>query len=336
MNIRNRLSFATIALFMLILAINNLLPQKDYPANKSGPEIDFVVENGEFGSAIAAKLVTSDVIKSADVFIEEFITDPKAQGISAGVHRIETNVPARVAIEQLLDPRRLVDQVVVREGTNLNDVIKLLKKSKNIDAAGFTNKSLQLISSIFPELSKSLEGALYPAHYSFAPGTPLVSALEQMVAKAKSVASSTGLDMGYEGYNAFEVLTIASMVQLEGDPTNFDKVARVIYNRLNIGMPLQLNATVQYASNDRGKILVTNKEVQINSPYNTYKVVGLPPTPISNPGSEAISASLKPASGNWIYFITVAPGDTRFTNDFAEFSGWNTEFNRNVASGAFE
>ena len=59
MNIRNRLSFATIALFMLILAINNLLPQKDYPANKSGPEIDFVVENGEFGSAIAARNMCS-------------------------------------------------------------------------------------------------------------------------------------------------------------------------------------------------------------------------------------------------------------------------------------
>jgi UPF0755 protein len=336
MNIRNRLSLATIILFMAILAVNNLLPQKDYPTNKSGPEINFVVENGEFGSAIATKLVTSGVIKSADVFIEEFISNPKAQGISAGVHRIESKVPATVAIEQLLDPKRLVNQVIIREGTNLGDVIKVLKKSENIDAEEFSRESLQLVSPLFPELSKSLEGSLYPAHYSFAPGTSLISALEQMVAKAKSVASFSGLDIGFEDYNAYEVLTIASMVQVEGDPTNFEKVARVIYNRLKIGMPLQLNATVQYASNKRGEILVTNEDTKIISPYNTYRVVGLPPTPISNPGSAAISASLKPASGSWIYFITVAPGDTRFTSDFEEFSGWNMEFNRNVAAGVFK
>jgi len=101
-------------------------------------------------------------------------------------------------------------------------------------------------------------------------------------------------------------------------------------------MALQLNSTIQYANNSRGNIMLTLKETRINSPFNTYKRVGLPPTPISNPSTAAVKASLNPAPGDWLYFITVAPRDTRFTKDFAEFSKWNTEFNKNVAAGKFK
>ena len=101
-------------------------------------------------------------------------------------------------------------------------------------------------------------------------------------------------------------------------------------------MPLQLNSTVQYAANLRGRIGLSNKATQISSPYNTYIHTGLPPTPISNPGADAIASSLKPLDGNWLYFITVKPHDTRFTNDFALFQTWNTLYNNNLASGAFK
>ena len=157
-----------------------------------------------------------------------------------------------------------------------------------------------------------------------------------MVTKAESEYTKLGLNAGFGKYKAFELLTIASMVQIEGDPTNFSKVARVIYNRLEIGMALQLNATIQYATNSRGKIMLSNKATKINSPFNTYRFVGLPPTPIANPSKDAIAAALKPAAGDWLYFITVAPGDTRFTKNFVEFSNWNTEFNKNVAAGKFK
>jgi UPF0755 protein len=101
-------------------------------------------------------------------------------------------------------------------------------------------------------------------------------------------------------------------------------------------MALQLNATIQYATNSRGKIMLSNKATKINSPFNTYRFAGLPPTPIANPSKDAIVATLKPAAGDWLYFITVAPGDTRFTKNFVEFGNWNTEFNKNVAAGKFK
>jgi UPF0755 protein len=181
-----------------------------------------------------------------------------------------------------------------------------------------------------------LEGSLFPARYSFEQNTSVEKALKTMVAKAKSEYALLGVDAGYKKYKPFEVLTIASMVQIEGDPSNFSKVARVIYNRLKIGMALQLNATVQYATNSQGQIMLSNKATKINSPFNTYKFAGLPPTPIANPSKDAIIATLNPAVGDWLYFITVAPKDTRFTKDFKEFSKWNTEFNKNVAAGKFK
>ena len=112
--------------------------------------------------------------------------------------------------------------------------------------------------------------------------------------------------------------------------------AQVIYNRLKIGMPLQLNSTVQYAANLRGRIALSTAATKINSPYNTYRRVGLPPTPISNPSELAIKASLNPTQGDWIYFITVKPGDTRFTKNYEEFNAWTTLYNQNLANGLFK
>ena len=101
-------------------------------------------------------------------------------------------------------------------------------------------------------------------------------------------------------------------------------------------MPLQLNSTVQYAANLRGRIALSLAATKINSPYNTYKYVGLPPTPISNPSRLAIEASLKPASGDWLYFITVTPGDTRFTSQYSQFQEWEVLYQKNLKAGAFK
>lgn len=319
----------TVALFGLI----QLQPKDDFPKGKPGVEIKFLIADGELGSTIGANLEKSGVIKKASKFIEEFNKNSKAQGISPGEHRIETNIPVSVAVAQLLDSKRMNNLVVVKEGSTLSDVIKVLKSNDHISE---DKTDFRKVKSLYPNSSASLEGSLFPAHYSFEANTPISKALESMVTKSRSESTNNGLNLGYEKFSPFEVLTIASMVQIEGDPSNFAKVSRVIYNRLKIGMALQLNSTVQYAAKLRGKITLSTKATQINSPYNTYKRIGLPPTPISNPSTAAVKASLNPANGDWLYFITVAPGDTRFTKDFAQFSGWNTEFNKNVAAGKFK
>jgi len=333
MNLQRKIFLITFLGMIVIVGFLSLQPRNDFPSGKAGAEIEFLIQDGELGSSIATNLESKGVIKSAAKFVEEFTKDPKAQGISAGSHSIEINIPVETAIAQLLDPKRLNNLLVVKEGSTLSDVLGLLQSNEHISK---TDTSYASVKSLFPKSTKSLEGSLFPARYSFEDNISIANALNMMVAKAYTEYEKTGLFAGYEKYRPLDLLTIASMVQIEGDPSTFSRVARVIYNRLKIGMPLQLNATLQYATNSRGKIMLSNKATKLNSPYNTYKYLGLPPTPISNPSLDAIAATLKPASGDWLYFITVAPRDTRFTKDFAEFSTWNTEFNNNVAAGKFK
>jgi UPF0755 protein len=333
MRLQRRIFLITGLCALLLFGFLRLQPNNDFSPNNPGSEIVFLIQDGELGSSIAQNLENQGVVKSAAKFIEEFNRDPKASGISPGSHSIQTQIPARTAIEQLLDPKRMKSALVVREGSTFASVLSLLKTNENIAR---TKTGYGAVKPVYANPRNSLEGSLFPARYSFEANTSVERALKTMVAKAKSEYTRLGVDAGFDKYKPFEVLTIASMVQIEGDPSNFSKVARVIYNRLRIGMALQLNATVQYATNSQGQIMLSNKATKINSPYNTYRFAGLPPTPIANPSNDAIVATLNPDNGDWLYFITVAPKDTRFTKDFTEFSEWNTEFNKNVAAGKFK
>jgi len=301
----------------------------DFPPGSPGPEVAITINAGDYGSAIASNLASHGVIKSASTFLKVLSKDPRGNSIAPGSHRIETHLPAVLALSELLDTKRNHGAIAVTEGLTYSDIVKLLK-SAGISSSSSTPKPF------LANPRNSLEGQLFPATYFFAPGTSSNSALSSMVAKFHDLATSTGLLAGYEQYSPYEVLTVASMAQIEGDPTNFQKVARVIYNRLHMGMPLQLNSTVQYAANLRGQIALSRNATRFNSPFNTYIHVGLPPTPISNPGEAAISAALHPADGNWLYFITVKPHDTRFTNDYQTFQSWVTQYNNNLANGAFK
>jgi len=333
MTLQRRIFIISIACALLLSGFLRLQPSDDFSGKNPGAEIEFLIQDGELGSSIANNLESMGVIKSANKFIEEFTRDPKAQGISAGSHSIQTKISVKTAITQLLDPKRLNNLLVVKEGSTLSDVIAQLKLNDHVSTK---ETSYATVKPVYPNSRRSLEGSLFPANYSFEQNTSVADALQTMTLKAKSEYSKLGLDNGLDKYKPFELLTIASMVQIEGDLSNFSKVARVIYNRLNIGMALQLNSTVQYAANLRGKITLSNKATKIDSLFNTYKYRGLPPSPISNPSADAITATLNPVAGDWLYFITVAPRDTRFTKDFDEFFKWNTEFNKNVAAGKFE
>ncbi len=312
-------------------------PVHDYPTGKPGVEKIIVVSDGEFGAAIAKELQSRGIIKEASAFIA-LANQPSsgAQGISPGSHRIESHISSAEALSQLLDRKRFTNMVNIVEGTTLSDVLKVVEKDANISKSISATAAIRKIKPFLSNTRGSLEGQLFPASYTFAPGTTLQEAIQAMVSKFSVKSRELKLEKGLNSYNSYQVLTIASMVQIEGDAGDFAKVAGVIYNRLRIGMPLQLNSTVQYAAGLRGQIALSTAATKINSPYNTYKYVGLPPTPISNPGELAIHAALHPLASDYLYFITVKPHDTRFTKDYAEFQKWVTEYNKNRAAGAFK
>ena len=303
----------------------------DYPSGAAGAEIRIVVTKGESGTAIAQDLAKRHVIVNAATLINKMI-QRNIIGIAPGIHMIHTVIPSDQAIVELLDQKRISDVVLVLPGSSTVDVLRKLHLLTSLNQSD----RIGSLTPIFANPSNSIEGQLAPDQYSFAPGTTTHDALADMLQTFSNQRSISGLDAGYSGFTPYNILTIASMIQIEADPIDYPKVARVIYNRLKIGMPLQLNSTVQYALGLRGQIGLSTKSTKIDSPYNTYIHVGLPPTPISNPSLGAISGALNPVAGNWLYFITVSPHDTRFTNDFNAFEKWFILYKTNLAAGAFK
>jgi UPF0755 protein len=203
--------------------------------------------------------------------------------------------------------------------------------------AGFKESEIKsAISQLeLPTGFKSLEGLLFPAQYSFAKDTSAIDALQVMVDRATTQLSKSGIATSAGNYNAQKLLTMASIIQAEGKTKDFAKISRVIRNRLEKGMPLQMDSTVHYVQKARGNIFLSTKSTLLKSDYNTYRKYGLPPGPIGNPGFDAMFAAANPPAGDWIYFVTVAPSDTRFTASYDQFSTWKIEYKKNLRAGLF-
>ncbi|MEW2562546.1 endolytic transglycosylase MltG [Streptomyces griseorubiginosus] len=183
------------------------------------------------------------------------------------------------------------------------------------------------------------EGYLFPATYPLERNgrkmTP-EALLSFMVDTANKKFNGAPIAAGAQrnAMNVYQAVTIASIVQAEAaTKADMAKVARVVFNRLERGMPLQMDSTVNYALN-RSTLRTTSADTRIDSPYNSYQRMGLPPTPIDNPGEDAMRAAIAPAAGNWLYFVTVKPGDTRFTDNFEEHRRNVAEFNKNQKNAA--
>jgi UPF0755 protein len=305
----------------------------DYAVGSAGQEVIVEILSGESGSEIGRKLESLSVVKSSAAFFRVAVADSRSQRIAPGEHRIETRIPAKVALEQLLDPSRIPNLIVVKDGQRLSEI------SESIINFGISKVELEksIRNAFPPEMfsSKNIEGFLYPAQYSFnksVDGDEILSAmLNRFVSATKDIDWSNERD-----FTPFEIMVIASLVQTEGTPDVFGKVSRVIYNRLEKRMPLQFDSTVHYALERRGEIRVSLVDTKVKNRYNTFVYPGLPPGPIGSPTKPAIDAALNPEVGNWLYFVTVKPFDTRFTNSYDQFLEWKAEYKRNFKEGLFE
>jgi len=325
-------SVLVIYLLSIIKSGPNTAADFDCSSDPGQQSASIDVTSGETGLEIARELFEKDVIASSEVFFRLAVTDQKAALIAPGVHIIDTQICAQTALEQLLDSKRIAGLIAVAEGAWVSEVKKLFTKAgypQDEVKAAFANADV-------PKPFTQLEGLLFPAQYSFAQGTEADVALKEMIARGLAEVVKAGFLSESSKYSPQQLLTIASIIQAEGGDGDFTKVSRVIYNRLRIGMPLQMDSTVHFIMESRGNIFLSTKSTMINSPYNTYRKYGLPPGPIGNPGREAMKAALSPAPGDWLYFITVAPQDTRFTNSLEEFNTWKAIYKKNLRAGKFE
>ena len=331
-----------VALILALLALSALYISRsgpsvapDFPTNAmiaDQPEVVIEIPQGSSGSEIAKLLFENKVTKSSEAFFRVAVGDKRSEKIAPGNHRMSQNISARQALEQLLDPNRIPNLIKIYEGGWKSEVTDALRKY------GFTSTEIAAAfrQAKLPQGFKDIEGLLFPAQYTFAKGVTAQQAVQAMVDRFTSETVSQQLLQGSSEFSAAQLLTIASIVQAEGDAKDYAQVSRVIRNRLKIGMPLQLDSTVHFVKKVRGQIFLSTQSTLINSPYNTYKRYGLPPGPIGSPGVEAMKAALEPATGDWLFFITVAPGDTRFTKSIEEFNSWKSLYEKNRKAGAFK
>lgn len=306
----------------------------DYPGPGTG-EVIIEVESGDSSSAIGATLTDAGVVASADAFVDEAVADDRALGIQPGFFAMRKQMSAQGALERLLDPAARVEtQVVIPEGLRLDETVDRLAEASELPRRDFVDALDKPRSLGLPAYARgSAEGFLFPATYSFNPGTSAEQMLKAMIQRYHQAADSVRFVDGAvaAGYTPHEALTIASLVQAEVAVRDFGKASRVIANRLKLGMTLGFDSTINYALGIDDLTLV-NDQLDVDSPYNTYVNVGLPPGPINSPGEAAMQAAIAPTEGDWLYFVAVAPGsdETQFTADYQEFLQFKDEFYANV------
>lgn len=339
MNRYLRLILAFLAIAVLTFSIHllrsNVSTAPDFQAkqiSKGAPVVVIEIPAGASGSQVGDILFKAGVIKSSLAYFRTAVADSRSSQVAPGAHQLNTQISSRQALEQLLDPARIPNLIKILEGGWNSEVVTSLINygfSKNEISKAF--KDL-----VLPKGFTNSEGLLFPAQYTFPKNTSALEALQAMVNRFRSEKSGQKLLDASGKYSPQQLLVIASIVQAEGDTKDFAKVSRVIRNRLEISMPLQLDSTVHYIKKVRGQIFLSTNSTLINSAYNTYKHYGLPPSPIGNPGAAALDAALNPATGDWLFFITVAPGDTRFTRSSDEFLTWKALYEKNRKAGAFK
>ena len=304
----------------------------DFPCSTSSrSEVVIDIEQGESGSSIGQKLFSAGVIKSSTSYFRIALSDSRSERVAPGRHVIEIGLCAKDALSQLLDAERLVDLINIVEGAWITEILPQMYQ------AGFSKSEIDaaLKTVVKPEGFLTLEGLFFPAQYSFGKTVSAQSALQSMVSKTESAMRDAGFLTSKEKFTAFQLLIIASLIQAEGNTGDFGQISQVIRNRLKIGMPLQFDSTVHYIKKSRGSVFLSTQSTYISSPYNTYRKYGLPPGPINNPGIDAMRAAVSPTPGDWLYFITVAPFDTRFTANIEEFNKWKVEYKKNLRAGKF-
>lgn len=290
---------------------------KDYEPGQATGEALVTIKQGDTGSPLSTALYEAGVTKTDRVFYEYLLKENPGATFYPGVYKLQKKMTAAAALEALDDPaNRMENTVRIAEGGTVESSLPRI-----VDGVGIPLEELEAAvadPSVYGVQAPSLEGWLFPAVYTFDPGATAQDVIERMVARTRESLEKAGVPDA----EAQRVLTIASIIEREARTPDFAKVSRVIQNRLNDGMMLQMDSTAQYGFGElhAGSASTSAEAQHDENDWNTYVITGLPATPIANPGDAAIEAAMHPADGPWLYFVTVnmSTGETQFSETYAE------------------
>lgn len=310
-------------------------PAADY----SGPgekDVNVTIKPGASAADIAQILVDSDVVASTQAFTQAALDEPNFSSIQAAIYKLKTKMSAKQAVAALLDPNNIVhDQFTVPEGQRNTLVAQTIAKATGISAAELQSVMDSGQGLTLPGYARGkTEGFLFPETYSYDQNSKAVDVLNSMTAQFAKVTADIGFEQKAKalGVDPYDAVTIASIIEKEtSDPKYGPDIAQVLYNRLKMGMQLQLDSTVIYANNLQGAVTTSDQQRAVDSPYNTYVAPALPPGAISNPGKNSLNSAVNPTQGDLLYFVATNPdtGEIKFAKDkaghdknVAEFQAW--------------
>jgi UPF0755 protein len=292
--------------------VKGFLKAPDYAGNGTGQAV-ILVEEGDTATDIANTLFKADVVKSAKAFTNAAEQDTKAQTLQPGTYTLHKQMSAAAALKLMLDPAsKSVKRFTVPEGLSSKQVLERISKQAAIPLAQLQSASKDAAALGLPEFAAgNPEGFLFPDTYELQKDDTAASILKQMVARTLAVMEEDNFvaEAQKRGLTPREALIVASLVEGEGIPEDFAKIARVVYNRLNQDMPLEFDSTTNYGRELAGlprKNRFTREELRDpKNAYRTHNKRGLPPGPIANPGKAAFDSSVAPAEGDWLFFVLI-------------------------------
>jgi UPF0755 protein len=289
----------------------------DYTGAGTAPTVTVQVPSGASANTLAPALLKDGVIASTRAFTNVANAAPRTAQLEPGYFELKTHMQASAAWAILTNPKNMVQTVVtIPEGKRASQVIAIVAKQTKIPLKDFQAVLAHPSGLGLPSYANGkVEGYLFPATYAIVPHETALQIMQAMVARYNQEATAIDLPAAAQrlGISETDVIIEASMAQAEGgSTTDYPKIAEVINNRLRIHMALQFDSVLLYGLN-KYAINVTDAQIATKGPYNDFEHSGLPPGPIANPGDSAIQGILHPATGNWLYFLTVSGGKSEFS-----------------------
>ncbi|MGE7905381.1 endolytic transglycosylase MltG [Peribacillus sp. NPDC094092] len=298
---------------------------------------------GSSVNGISTLLEEQGIIKDARVF-KYYIKFRNESGFQAGEYKLSPSMPIedivtsiktgklmkeaamKITIPEGKQLIQIADIIAVKTGEDPKKVFKKLNDKKFVNS--MQEKFPQLLTSEIEneKVLYPLEGYLFPATYDFYEEKPtLESIVIEMLKKTEETLQAYESQMDKNDYSVHQMLTFASLVEEEATAqVDRGKIASVFYNRMEEGMPLQTDPTVLYAKGSH-KSRVYYKDLEVKSPYNTYKNKGLPPGPIANAGTTSIDAVLKPEKTDYLYFLATPEGEVLYSKTLDDHNNKKAE-----------